>query len=590
METQTNETRKTIAQEIQIRIAELKETRKKYADRRDEMRLKFSPGDLDRDPEFNEIIEGIEIIDKCIRTYFNINTGLMPSPCVPNLPPKFRQYISDVSDFDDVFETIRMIIGDAANSFNDRNDAELEKWDSALVEFVEWIVTSGSFLSSMYSKYKKGEYSYKLLTHALTRVREFIHLPNVSFETNDDGDAIYYEGSLRSLVDFINLVDSNLDDSVYCAVKKLRDGEQEVPQLEQRVLAKTQNASLFEPRYHSYTMKDEYMVSNEATSDIEDSAGIGIRVVNCGNHIYLGEDKETGRFADVIISIPPIHVGNGFAENAPLNKFIYHSTRTPRTNCCTGKLNHVVILLNRTTRFDIFGKKTGDKNWNLGEGNDSAMQKAKEFISRNLKSSKLNVPGEVSIDLDDRINIDILSPIVYWSVKNKITRINFYGNISSERFSGICEFVRRKVSECQKTCDSQHGSNDAEPVSTYHDDEALGDEDDNEVMYNEFIKNMNASNDEQSRLKLEKVKITGNEEVPFKLKYVNGAGFPVSCSIIKNHEKETYMKVFTSEYACPVCGRVQTNETCLCDPDDDSEYEENTLETMWNMLFDELKK
>ena len=342
METQTNETRKTIAQEIQIRIAELKETRKKYADRRDEMRLKFSPGDLDRDPEFNEIIEGIDIIDKCIRTYFNINTGLMHSPCVPNFPPKFRQYISDVSDFDDAFETIRRIIGDAANSFDDRNDAELEKWDSALVEFVEWIVTSGLFLSSIYRKSKKGEYSYKLLSHALTRVREFIHLPNVSFETNDDGDAIYYEGSLRSLVNFINLIDSNLDDSVYCTVKKLRDGEQEQvdPQLGQRVLTKTQNASLFGPRYHGYTMKDEYMVLNEATSDIEDSAGIGIRVVNCGNHIYLGEDKATGRFADVIISIPPIYVGNEFAENAPLNKFIYHSTRAPRTNCYTGKLNH----------------------------------------------------------------------------------------------------------------------------------------------------------------------------------------------------------------------------------------------------------
>lgn len=100
-------------------------------------------------------------------------------------------------------------------------------------------------------------------------------------------------------------------------------------------------------------------------------------------------------------------------------------------------------------------------------------------------------------------------------------------------------------------------------------------------------------------LKLHKIISTGNVAAPYRLTYTcsnsnDKASREVTCYFMKSikpsfvdDDVDKYHKIFTTENVCPVCGA--HDGSCVCDPDDDTEYDEYTKEEMMVQLMKELE-
>ena len=97
-------------------------------------------------------------------------------------------------------------------------------------------------------------------------------------------------------------------------------------------------------------------------------------------------------------------------------------------------------------------------------------------------------------------------------------------------------------------------------------------------------------NEPDKSLQLHKIKITDNAATPLRLTYRNEYNRDVICHVMKIQKTNDigaplYHKVFTSEGVCPCCGDL--NDRCICDPDDENDYEEYTLADLWLSLYEE---
>ena len=100
---------------------------------------------------------------------------------------------------------------------------------------------------------------------------------------------------------------------------------------------------------------------------------------------------------------------------------------------------------------------------------------------------------------------------------------------------------------------------------------------------------MNEDEPDES-LRLRKIKITDNAATPLRLTYRNEYNRDVICHVMKIQKTNDdgaplYHKVFTSEGVCPCCG--DQSDRCICDPDDDNDYEEYSLAELWLSLYED---
>ena len=106
----------------------------------------------------------------------------------------------------------------------------------------------------------------------------------------------------------------------------------------------------------------------------------------------------------------------------------------------------------------------------------------------------------------------------------------------------------------------------------------------------EIDNDMMNENETDNLLKLHKIKITDNAATPLRLTYRNEYNRDVICHVMKIQKTNDdgaplYHKVFTSEGACPCCG--DQSGRCICDPDDENDYEEYALAELWLSLYED---
>lgn len=106
----------------------------------------------------------------------------------------------------------------------------------------------------------------------------------------------------------------------------------------------------------------------------------------------------------------------------------------------------------------------------------------------------------------------------------------------------------------------------------------------------EVDNDMMNENEPDKSLRLHKIKITDNAATPLRLTYRNEYNRDVICHVMKiqktnDNGAPLYHKVFTSEGVCPCCGSL--DDRCICDPDDENDYEESSLAELWLSLFED---
>ena len=106
----------------------------------------------------------------------------------------------------------------------------------------------------------------------------------------------------------------------------------------------------------------------------------------------------------------------------------------------------------------------------------------------------------------------------------------------------------------------------------------------------EVDNDMMNENEPDKLLRLHKIKIMDNAATPLRLTYRNEYNRDVICHVMKIQKTNDdgaplYHKVFTSEGVCPCCGSL--DDRCICDPDDENDYEESSLAELWLSLFED---